>query len=99
MIVIYKELKQRFDQHVRFWLLSHFSYILDPLLADAGELALLILVWVCTYFVYSDSKGPGQSAHLQDSSEPSFLDTAMSTSIKSNVLAHLIYSLLLVIIY
>ena len=32
---------------------------------------------------------------LQDSSEPSFLDTAMSTSIKSNVLAHLIYSLLL----
>ena len=49
--------------------------------------------------MYSDSKGSGESAHLQDASEPSFLDTAMSTSIKSNVLAHLIYSLLLVIIY
>ena len=27
--------------------------------------------------VYSDSKGSGESAHLQESPEPSFLDTAM----------------------
>ena len=46
-----------------------------------------------------DSKGPGESARLQDSSVPSFLDTAMSNGTKSNMLAHLIYSLLLVIIY
>ena len=46
------------------------------------------------YFVYADSKGSGESAHLQDLSEPSFLDTAISS-----VLAHLIYSLLLVILF
>ena len=51
------------------------------------------------YFVDADSKGSGESSHLQGLSEPSFLDTAVSTSTKSNVLAHLIYSLLLVIIY
>ena len=51
------------------------------------------------YFVDLDSKGFGESAHLQGLSEPSFLDTAMGTSTKSNVLVHLIYSLLLVIIY
>ena len=45
-----------------------------------------------------DSKGSGESADLQGLPEPSFLDTAMSTSTKSNMLAHLIYSLLLVII-
>ena len=43
--------------------------------------------------------GSGESAHLQGLPGPSFLDTAMSNSTKSNVLAHLIYSLLLVIIY
>ena len=46
----------------------------------------------------ADSKDSGESAHLQDLPEPSFFDTAMSTSTKSNMLAHLIYSLLLVII-
>ena len=47
-----------------------------------------------------DSKGSGESAHLQGLPEPSFLDTAMSSKVpKLNVLAHLIYSLLLVIIY
>ena len=50
------------------------------------------------YFVDADSKGSGESADLQGLSEPSFLDTAMSTSTKSNMPAHLIYSLLLVII-
>ena len=49
--------------------------------------------------MYADSKGPGESAHLQESSEPSFLETPMNTGTKSNVLAHMIYSLLLVIIY
>ena len=44
----------------------------------------------------ADSKGSGESAHLQGLPEPSFLDTAMSTSNKSNVLAHLIYSLFFV---
>ena len=52
-----------------------------------------------SYFVNADGKSSGESAHLQDLPEPSFLDTAMSTSIKSNVMAHLIYSLLLVILY
>ena len=47
----------------------------------------------------ADSKGSGKSAHLQGLPETSFLDTAMSTSTKSNKLAHLIYSLLLVIIH
>ena len=47
----------------------------------------------------TDSKGSGESAHLQGLPEPSFLDTAMGTSAKSNVLVHLIYSLLLVVIY
>ena len=47
----------------------------------------------------ADNKGSGESTHLQGLPEPSFLDTAVSTSTKSNVLAHLIYSLLLVIIY
>ena len=47
----------------------------------------------------ANSKGSGESAHLQGLPEPSFLDTAVSTSAKSNVLARLIYSLLLVIIY
>ena len=47
----------------------------------------------------ADSKGSGESAHLQGLSEPSLLDTVMGTSTKSNVLVHLIYSLLLVIIY
>ena len=46
-----------------------------------------------------DSKGSGESAHVQGLHEPSFLDTAMSTTTQSNVLAHLIYSLLLAIIY
>ena len=47
----------------------------------------------------ADSKGSGEFAHLQGSPEPSFLNNAMGTSTKSNVLVHLIYSLLLVIIY
>ena len=47
----------------------------------------------------ADSKGSGESAYLQGLPEPSFLDTALSTCTKSIVLAHLIYSLLLVIIY
>ena len=47
----------------------------------------------------ADSKGSGESEHLQGLPELSSIDTAMSTSTKSNVLAHLIYSLLLVIIY
>ena len=47
----------------------------------------------------ADSKGSGESAHLQGLPEHSFIDTAMRTSTKSNVLAHLIYSVLLVIIY
>ena len=47
----------------------------------------------------ADSKGSGESAHVQCLPEPSFLDTAMSTSTKSNMLVHLIYSLLLAIIY
>ena len=51
------------------------------------------------YFVYADSKGSGESVHLQESSEPSFLETPMNTGTESNVLAHMIYSLLLVIIY
>ena len=51
------------------------------------------------YFVDADSKGSGESAHLQGLPEPAFLNTAMGTSTKSNVLAYLIYSLLLVIIY
>ena len=51
------------------------------------------------YFVYADSKGSGESAHLQELSEPSFLETPMNTGTKSNVLAHMIYSLLLVINY
>ena len=54
---------------------------------------------VYPYFVDADSKGSGESAHLQGLPEFSFLDTAMGTSTKSNVLVHLIYSLLLVIIY
>ena len=45
------------------------------------------------------SKTKGNTAHLQGLPEPSFLDTAVSTSTKWNVLAHLIYSLLIVIIY
>ena len=32
--------------------------------------------------MYADSKGSGEYEHLQGSHEPSFLDTAMSTSIK-----------------
>ena len=47
----------------------------------------------------ADSKDSGGSAHLQGLPEPSFLDAAMSASTKSNVLAYLIYSLLLVIMY
>ena len=47
----------------------------------------------------ADSKGSGESAHLQGLPEPSCIDTAMGTSSKSNVLVHLIYSWLLVIIY
>ena len=47
----------------------------------------------------ADSKGSGESAYLQGLPEPSFLDTALSTCTKSIVLARLIYSLLLVIIY
>ena len=35
------------------------------------------------YFVDADSKGSGESAYLQGLPEPSFLDTAMSTSTKS----------------
>ena len=50
------------------------------------------------YFVDADSKGSGESAQLQGLPDPSFLDTAINTSTKSNMLAHLIYSLLLVII-
>ena len=38
----------------------------------------------------ADSKGSGESAQLQGLSEPSFLDTAMGTSTKSNVLVRLI---------
>ena len=47
----------------------------------------------------ADSKDSVEYAHLQGLPEPSFLDAALSVSIKSNVLAHLIHSLLLVIIY
>ena len=47
----------------------------------------------------ADNKGFGESAHLQGLPEPSFLDIVMSTSTKTNVLAHLIYILLLVILY
>ena len=47
----------------------------------------------------ADSKGSGESALLHGLPEPSFLDNAMGTSTKSNVLAHLIYYMLLVIIY
>ena len=54
---------------------------------------------VYPYFVDADSKGSDESAHLQGLPEFSFLDTAMGTSTKSNVQVHLIYSLLLVIIY
>ena len=46
----------------------------------------------------ADSKGSGESAHLQGLPELSFLDTAMSTGTKTNMVAHLIYSLLLDII-
>ena len=49
--------------------------------------------------MYADGKGPGESEHIQELSMPSFLDTAISTSTQSNVLAHFIYSLLLVIVY
>ena len=49
--------------------------------------------------MYADRKGPGESEHIQELSKPSFLDTAISTSTQSNVLAHFIYSLLLVIVY
>ena len=52
--------------------------------------------FVYPYFVDADSKGSGESAHLQGLS---LLDTVMGTSTKSNVLVHLIYSLLLVIIH
>ena len=51
--------------------------------AVAVELVILILsesASIYPYFVYADSKGSGESAHLQDSSEPSFFDTAMSTT-------------------
>ena len=44
----------------------------------------------------ADSKDSGECAHLQGLPEHSFLDTAMSTSTKSNVMAYLIYFLLLV---
>ena len=56
-------------------------------------------VYIHPYFVDADSKGSGESPNLQDLPEPTFLDTAMITSTKLNVLAHLIYSSLLVIIY
>ena len=44
------------------------------------------------YFVDADNKGSGEYAHLQDLHEPSFLDTAVGTGTKGNVLIHLIYS-------
>ena len=47
----------------------------------------------------ADSKGSGESASLQGLPGPPFLDTAMGTSAKSNVLVHLIYSLLLLAIH
>ena len=37
----------------------------------------------------ADNKGSGESSYLQGLPEPSFLDTEMSTSTKSNMLAHL----------
>ena len=55
--------------------------------------------FIYPYFVDVDSKGSGESSYKQGLPEPSFVDTAMSTSTKSNVLAQSTYSLLLVIIY
>ena len=49
--------------------------------------------------MYADSKGSGESEHIPELSKPSFLNTDMCNSTKSNVLAHCIYSLLLVIVY
>ena len=76
MYFIYKALKFRFYQHVRFWYWSHISkYLGSNLIAHAVavELAILILVWVCIYIfiVYVDSKCSGESARLQDSPEQS----------------------------
>ena len=99
-IVIYKAPKWRFDQHVRFWLwrvdqhirfwyLSHISKCLRSINCSC---CIFILcgcrqqrLWrVCTFT---------RLAWVLNS------DTAMGTGTKSNVLVHLIYSFLLVIIY
>ena len=53
---------------------------------------------IYSYFVDADNSDPGDSSHLQGLHELSLLDTEMSTNTKSNVLAHLIYTLLFVII-
>ena len=63
---------------------------------DAVEQAVLILVW---FLIYShtlcmQTAKDLASLHIYTGSpEPSFFDTAMSASTKSNVLAHFIYSL------
>ena len=84
------------------WPCHILANILDRLIAHAVKLAIIILIWVCIYLSIlsvSRQQSSGESAHLQGSHEPSFLNTAMSTRTKLNVLAHLIDSLLLVIIY
>ena len=47
----------------------------------------------------ADSKGSGESAHLEGLPETPFIDTVVSTSTKSNVLTHLTYSFFLVKTY
>ena len=75
-----------------------------PLISHADAVELALNFWsesasLYRHLVDADSKGSGASAHLQGLHEPSYLDTAMDTSTKSNVLGHLTYSLLPVIIY
>ena len=85
-----------------FWHYHILANILDPLIAhaDAVELVLLILVCVCTCISILCGYRQQRLLSLHIClSETSFLDTAMGSGTKANVLVHLIYSLLLVIIY
>ena len=85
IIVIYKELRWRFDQHMRFWYLSHWQIPQLIAYADAVELAVLILVWffINSHTLCMQAAKVLASLHIYAGSlEPSFLDTAMSASTK-----------------
>ena len=103
-IVIYKAFTWRFDQHVRFWYVSHIRKYLGPSdcscwCSQASHINSDLSLHLYIHTLCMQTSKALVSLHIYKARlSPHFL-TLQCTNPKSNVLAHLSYALLLVIIY